>query len=362
MTFSQLKEGSARFEGGVLTECLEKYGATLATQSTLSYSVVTLYCLHRHLHDIVNIVSSMLLEPTFPEDKFALALSQSRTKWQIQHQQVATLCREESYRQLYGGEHPMGRFPTLADYDTLTTQHLRDFYQRYVSPSYATILLTGRFDDKDLCLFDDYLGADDKVSHAHFIYPPVQPVTYSNRNQHIRTEQGYVQAAVRMGRLLPSAGHPDMPLLKLAVTVLGGYFGSRLMTNIREQRGLTYGIGATIYNVPHDSALVIACETATQYVDEVVSQVRVELQRLCDEPVGEAELQMVKNYLMGQNCRRYERSFNYPSVLLNLLATSRTPDDIEREQQIQQQASPADLIEVARRWFRPDDFCQCIVS
>ena len=91
-----------------------------------------------------------------------------------------------------------------------------------------------------------------------------------------------------------------MPLLRLAVTVLGGYFGSRLMSNIRERRGLTYGINATLYNVPHDNALAIACETATPSAEAVVSEVYAELQRLCDEPVPEDELQMVKQYMTGQ--------------------------------------------------------------
>ena len=179
----------------------------------------------------------------------------------------------------------------------------------------------------------------------------------------VRLESGLprVQAAVRLGCLLPSPGHPDMPLLRLAVTLLGGYFGSRLMSNIREQRGYTYGIHATIFNVPHDNALVIACETATQYADAVVNEVRSELQRLCDEPVGEDELQMVKNYMEGQFCRRTECSFNYPQLLMNLLSTGRNMDDLRQEHQRIQNATPSEIIEVCRRYFQPDRFFSCIV-
>ena len=149
--------------------------------------------------------------------------------------------------------------------------------------------------------------------------------------------------------------------MMVAVTLLGGYFGSRLMSNIREKRGYTYGINATIYSVPHDNALVIACETATQYAEAVVDEVRRELQRLCDESVGEDELQMVKNYMEGQYCRRHERSFNYPRLLMNLIATGRTPDDVAAGHLIQQQATPDDVQRIARLYLRPERFLDCVV-
>lgn len=362
LTFSQLKEGSVRFRDGKLTELLENYGATLTTQSTLSYSTVTVYCLHRYLNDVLSMVHSMLVEPTYPEDKFSLALSQARTKWQIQHQQVATLCKEAFYRQLYGEQHPMGRFPTLTDYDTLSTQDLRDYYRNYVRPSYMSLMLTGRFDESDQRLVEHSAVTDAEDTPVPFVFPTITPVMSAERERRIDTDTDHVQAAVRLGRLLPPANHPDMPLIRLLTTVLGGYFGSRLMSNIREQRGLTYGINATIYNVPHDNALVIATETATQYVDEVIEQVRYELRRLQDEPIGEDELQMVKRYMEGNACRNYERNFSYPQLLMNLLATGRTIDDLNRERQLIQNATSDELLELCRRYFRPDDFYSCVVS
>ena len=359
--FSQLKEGSVRYDDGSLTEWLENYGVTLSTQTNLSYSTVTVYCMHRHLQQVVSILNSMFTEPVFPEDKLSLALSQARTNWQIQHQKVATVCKEEFYRQLYGPQHPMGCFPALADYDMLTTQHLRDFHHRYIRPNYMTLLLTGCIDDKDLRMLENYVGTDDKVIHYNTLYQPKTPVSSDERTHRIHTGQDHVQAAVRVGCLLPPANHPDMPMIRLVTTLLGGYFGSRLMSNIRERRGLTYGINATIYNVPHDNALSIACETATQSAEEVVREVYGELQRLCEDGVPEDELQMVKQYMKGQACRRYERSFNFPQVQMNLLATGRTFDDLTQEQNIQQMATPDDVQRMAKRYFAPERFTDCVV-
>ena len=352
--FSQLREGTRRYEGDTYAETLDYYGATVTTACNLSYASVTLHCLQKFLEPVYDIVLSGITEPLYEQKKLDLALSQGRTTWQIQHQKVDTLCKEELYRRLFGPQHPMGHFPTLADYDTLTPDLLHAYHQAHIRSNYQAVLVTGNVED-----FKD-LEAVKEVNATNSF--PVKQVL-STEEQHVRLESGLprVQAAVRLGCLMPTFDHPDMPLLRLAITLLGGYFGSRLMSNIREQRGYTYGINAILYYVPYNNALVIACETATQYAEAVVGEVRRELQRLCDEPVGEDELQMVKNYMEGQDCRRNERSFNYPQVLMNLIPTGRTPDKVAAEQRLQQQATPDDVQRIARWYLRPERFIDCVV-
>ena len=352
--FSQLKEGTGRYNGDTLAETLDYYGATVTTSCSLSYASVTLHCLQKFLEPVYDIVLSMMTEPLYEQKKLDLALSQGRTTWQIQHQKVDTLCKEELYRRLYGSQHPMGQFPTLTDYDTLTPDLLHAYHQAHIRSSYKAVLVTGNVEElKELEEIMDVKETNSLSSKN----------LQSTEEHHVCLESGLprVQAAVRLGCLLPTPAHPDMPLLRLVVTLLGGYFGSRLMSNIREKRGYTYGINATLYNVPHNNALVIACETATKYAEAVVSETRRELQRLCEEPVGEDELQMVKNYMEGQYCRRYERSFNYPQVLMNLIATGRTPDNVAAEQHLQQQAISDDVLRIARQYLRPERFIDCVV-
>lgn len=352
--FSQLKEGTSRYEGDVLAETLDYYGATVTTNCSLSYASVTLLCLQRFFGPVYDLVHSMLTEPLYAQDRLELALSQGRTAWQIQHQKVDTLCKEELYRRLFGATHPMGRFATLDDFETVTPDLLHAYHQQYIQPSNMAVLVTGA---------EIPVEALQEGSAPTPTICKTFPIQTDSEEHSFRLESGlpHVQASVRLGCLLPSPNHPDTPLLRLVVTLLGGYFGSRLMSNIREQRGYTYGIYATIFNVPHDNALVIACETATQNADAVVSEVHQELQRLCEEPVGEDELQMVKNYMEGQYSRRFERSFNYPQVLMNLIAAGRTPDDIAVDRQIQQRATPEDVQRIARQYLRPERFIDCVV-
>lgn len=352
--FSQLKEGTQRYEGDVLAEMIDSYGATVTTSCYLANASVTLLCLDRYLDSVYDLVHSMMTEPLYAPDKLELALSQGRTSWQIQHQKVDTLCKEELYRRLYGCQHPMGRFPVLADYDMLTPDLLREYHQKYIRHDDMTVLVTGA-----TAPAGNLNSTRISTSAVADIFPV--PDTLEAGSARIESGLPRVQAAVRLGCLLPTPAHPDMPLLRLAVTLLGGYFGSRLMSNIREKRGYTYGINAAIYNIPFHNALVIACETATQYAEAVVAEVRRELQRLCDEPVGEDELQMVKNYMEGQYCRRHERSFNYPKVLMNLIVAGCTPNDIEADHLVQQKATPNDIRRIACQYLRPERFIDCVV-
>ncbi len=360
--FTQLKEGTASYPAAELAERLDFYGATVTTACNLSYASVTLHCLRKHFESVFPYVRSMLVEPLYSQQQLDIALSQGRTAWQIQHQKVDGLCKEELYRRLFFVFHPMGCFPALADYDTLVPDLLHRYHHQHIQSSSLSVLVTGNYDDAllDILRSGQEVTVDDSTPISS-IYEQKPVQTSTERHISIDSHLPRVQAAVYLGCLLPPPSHPDMPLLRLASTLLGGYFGSRLMSNIRERRGLTYGINSTIFNIPYNNALVIACETSTQHAEEVVSEVKRELQRLCDDLVGDDELQMVKNYMEGKSCRRNERSFNYPQVLMNLIATGRTPDDLVANRRRQQAATPADIQRIARQYLSPERFVSCIV-
>ena len=104
--------------------------------------------------------------------------------------------------------------------------------------------------------------------------------------------------------------HPDFLKARVMVTLFGGYFGSRLMSNIREDKGYTYGIGAGIVTYPGVSVLAISTEAANEYAEAVITEVYKEMDLLCNEHVPQTELDMVKNYMLGDWCRSYEGPFS----------------------------------------------------
>lgn len=179
--------------------------------------------------------------------------------------------------------------------------------------------------DECLCRLEACFGAEpfgeglQRPSRASF-----EPCTTSDKRLFIERPDA-LQSAVRMGLVTISRHHPDFAKLRVLVTLLGGYFGSRLMSNIREDKGYTYGISAGLASYPDDSLLAISAETANEYVEPLVAEVYHEIDRLQHELVPLDELQMVKNYMMGDICRSYESAFSLSDAWI-FLHTSHLPD------------------------------------
>ena len=137
----------------------------------------------------------------------------------------------------------------------------------------------------------------------------VPPVTTKEKRIFIEREDA-LQSSLKMGCFVMDRHHPDFLKARVMVTLFGGYFGSRLMSNIREDKGYTYGIGAGIVSYPETGILTVSTEAANEYVDSIITEVYREMDKLCNDLVPQEELEMVKNYMLGDLCRSYEGPFS----------------------------------------------------
>ena len=118
-----------------------------------------------------------------------------------------------------------------------------------------------------------------------------------------------LQSGIRIGKLLIPKTHKDFPKLFLLNTILGGYFGSRLMTNIREDKGYTYGIGSGLSSNKKESTFFISTEVGSDYTKATVTEIEKEIEKLQKQLVSEKELDLVKNYLFGSFMRNFDGAF-----------------------------------------------------
>ena len=160
-----------------------------------------------------------------------------------------------------------------------------------------------------------------------------------------------MQSAVKMGYTTITREHPDYLKLRVLMTVFGGYFGSRLMSNIREEKGYTYGISAGIMFYPDSGLLIVSTETDNEYVEPLIQEVYHEIDRLHQEVVPVEELSMVRNYMLGEMCRSYESAFSLSDAWI-FIATSGLGDDyFSRSLQAVQEVTPAELQDLAQRYL-----------
>ena len=154
-----------------------------------------------------------------------------------------------------------------------------------------------------------------------------------------------------MGAVTIDHNHEDYLKLRVLITLFGGYFGSRLMTNIREEKGYTYGISAGLMSYPDTSVLMINSESDNEYVEAVVREVYAEIDRLHTEPVSEQELTMVKNYMIGEMCRSYESAFALQDGWIFIYVSKLDDDYFRRSLRAVKEATPQDMVRLAQQYL-----------
>lgn len=310
-TNRMLREGTRFYTSAQIASRLDYYGAWLELSCTMLHSCITLYSLSKYLPQTLELLGSMLTEPSFPEAELQVVTETNLQQFQVNLSKVSFLAHRGLMQMLYGPQHPCGRMVEERDYRHIHVELLRDFYRQCYHPSRMHIFLFGKIGDDELRMVTEGLGTCSFGNEIPIPLPPTDFVIQPAAEQRTFTERAEaMQSAVRMGLLTIDNHHPDFQKLRLLVTLLGGYFGSRLMSNIREEKGYTYGIGAELATHPGCSLLHIHTETANEYVPALITEVYHEIDRLQNELVSEEELSMVKNYKLGEMCREMESVFS----------------------------------------------------
>ncbi len=362
-TSRMLREGTAQFSSVEIAERLDYYGAWLDVSSSTTHSFLTLYSLNKYFAQTFTLLVSMLREPLFPEKEFAVVVDGNRQQFLVNREKVEVLARKELNIRLFGPNHPFGRYAELEDYERLTTDALREMHRRYYCSKNCTCYLSGYVTDEIRKLVEAELGQAEWGSEEAVV-PSLddrQPESWAGKRCYIERPDA-LQSAVRMGCFTVDANHPDFLKLRFMVTLFGGYFGSRLMKNIREDKGYTYGIGAGLVFYPYRSMLVVNTQTANEYADEVIREVGEEINRLQNERVSPKELEMVKNYVMGDMCRSYESPFSLADAYIFLETTSLSDDFYARAQQTVVDITADDVREMACKYLRKESFTEVIAG
>ena len=329
---------------------LDYYGSWLELSSSSDYAYITVYSLNKYVAETLEVVESMIKEPLFPEKELHTILDTNIQQYLVNTSKVDFLAHRSLLQSLYGEQHPCGKVVVEEDYHAITPEVLRNFYERYYHSGNCSIFLSGKVTEDIIRRVKDTFGSPFgqyqlQTSKLNFPYIAVP-------EKRIFTErEDAMQSAVKMGYTTITREHPDYLKLRVLMTVFGGYFGSRLMSNIREEKGYTYGISAGIMFYPDSGLLIVSTETDNEYVEPLIQEVYHEIDRLHQEVVPVEELSMVRNYMLGEMCRSYESAFSLSDAWI-FIATSGLGDDyFSRSLQAVQEVTPAELQDLAQRYL-----------
>jgi zinc protease len=297
MSNKMLLEGTKKYSSFLLAEAFDALGAYTDISVGQTKASLTVYTLNKHLSKVLDLVAEIFENVTFPKEEFDSELNQKKQGFLVESEKVSSIARRQFFENLFGTDHPYGIHADLKDFDQIGNSDLPEFFKNYYTFPNCNLFCSGKIPERFPELLQEKFDGDLGIGETHvFEYP--QPIT-TGGTQFIAKE-GAVQSAIRIGALMPDVYHKDYPSLKVLITVLGGYFGSRLMKNIREDKGFTYGIGASLQGLKGCGLFNISTEVGAASTKQALIEIYKEIERLKSDLVPEEELSNVKSYLLGQ--------------------------------------------------------------
>lgn len=349
-TLRMLKEGTLHMDSSTVAERLDFYGAWLEHYVTHSRSVLTLYSLNSYLPQTLDVLEQMVKEPTFDGDRLQTVIEMNIQRFVVNERRTDCKAQHRLMNVLFGDRHPEGHSLTVEDYKAVNVEMLRRFYEEYYRSANLTVCLSGHVTDDCLRRVSTIFGTPFGIQTGRSGTHTCLPQTGTEKSFFVEREDAQ-QSSVAMGLLTIGAGHPDFPKLRIAVTLLGGFFGSRFMSNIREEKGYTYGIGSSLITCPTNNILFIAADCSNEHVEPLIAEVYKEIDRLQQEPVEQAELETVCNYMIGDSIRSVETALSLADVWIMNNEQIEQPDLFRRSVEAIGTITPDDIMRLARTYF-----------
>jgi len=304
---AMLQEGSQDYSGAQIAEIMDFRGAYIQFSVDHHFGTISLICLNKHLPHLLPVIENLIKHSLFEEHEFETLTNRRKQRFLLENKKVKVLCQKKFSEVLFGNQHPYSQKVKKENFQTIGRDDLHDFYNSFYQSGNCRIVAAGNTDPKLGELLNHHFGGNDWQGEKMMV--PEFKIQSSKERLHQVKKNDAIQSAIRIGRLLVKKDHPDFHGLQVLNTILGGYFSSRLMANIREEKGYTYGIGSSIMSLNEAGYLVIATETDKAYVKNTIDEVFNEMRRLREELVSEKELKRVRQYLLGEFIRDFDGPF-----------------------------------------------------
>lgn len=356
-----LREGAGSYSAADISRLLDHYGAWVDMYSSQNCNHLTLCAMSKHFVPLLEVLAAMVKEPTFPQENLSTVRSNNKSYFTVNSRKVDVVSQRHFEHSLWGDAHPLGHVVVAQDYDDITREDLLSYYGKVYGSSNCTFFISGTVDDAMLNAVSFHFGAQawgSATSPATVAVEP--PVPVFGRRKVLIEET--MQSAVKIGFMAMDTSHPDYHKFRFLCVLLGGYFGSRLMSNIREENGYTYHIASEMDAYGHRNAFMISSEAANEYVAPLIEEVYRELERLCNEPIPMSEVELVRNYIMGELCREYEGMSAKSEVFINAWLSGVGFDDVNAYLDTVLSVTPDELQHLARRYFVKENMIEIIAG
>lgn len=355
-----LKNGTGSRTALQINEAFEYYGAYCNRSCYNETSAVTLHTITAHLDKLLPVVADMLGDSVFPEKELEIYNRNTTQRLSVNLKKCEFVAGRLIDAYLYGKDHPYGKYSEASDYDNLRAEHLRDYFSRHYLNGSCVLFVSGKIppglSQKLNAVFGRFAW-----KAPDFIVPAIPVTPAADKKFRIDNDPAAVQGAIRIASPFPNRHHPDFKKVMVLNTIFGGYFGSRLMANIREEKGYTYGIYSYIQNHIQDTAWMISTEAGKDVCEAAIAEIYKEMEIMREEEVDAEELALVRNYMIGTILGDLDGPFHIMAKWKNIILNRLDENYFNESVDIIKNISARELRELANQYLRPDKFYELVV-
>lgn len=389
-TANLLAEGTRDLTAAEVAERLDYYGSWYDVSIDRDYVYISFAMLSRFAAETLAVAEQVLLRPVFPEEEVAAYCAERRQRLAIERRKVDVEAREAFARALFGPEHPYGIAADEAAYERLTRDDVAAFYERQYTAPNCFVVCSGRIDPAaeeavaaiaaqlpeglkagEAAADGTAAGATEATGATETAAAEASPFAGADTRsfpapatQHEArvAHPGAVQSSIRIGRLLFPRRHPDFAGMQVVAAALGGYFGSRLMQNLRERNGYTYGVVAAMVNFERAGYLAVAAQVGTEVTGAALDEIYAEIERLRTELLPDEELALVKRIMEGEMMRILDGPFGIADVTIENLLCGTDNGAIDRNLALIRATTPEDVRRLARKYLAREDLVTVVAG
>ena len=359
-TNALLLEGTSRRSSREIAEAVDFYGAYLETDKAKDFASVTIYTLNRFVREVMPIVCEVITEATFPKEEVELYCKNEKQNLEEMLRRTEVLASRALTRSLFHNT-PYGGVADPDDYNMLSQNVLKEFFKDRYDLSGVTLFVSGKADDDVIRALDDTLGKLQCGPHQNSVKP--EQIALNPYSVHVHEPfSGAVQSAIRMAKQVPGRQDSMHFKIRFMTLLLGGYFGSRLMSNLREDKGYTYGIGAGLINLRQVSYLSISTQVGADVTQKALDEIYNEIKVLTKELPTTEEMDRVRNYNLGAVMKSLDGPLSQMEVFKSLIINNLDLSYYERYIQSIRRMQAEDVQEAARTVFDNGDLVEVVVG
>ena len=357
-----LKNGTTSKTAFEINEHFEFYGSYLNRSCYNETSELVLHCLNKHVGELLPVVAEIVSESVFREEEIDIYKQNSQQRLKVSLQKCEFVAGRLIDAYLFGEDHPYGAYNNLEDYAAIQREDLLSFYNEYYKRGRCVIFVSGKLPENLIEQLDIHFGKLPIRHHKSGIeLVHHSRASASQKKFHITNDVNGVQSAIRIARNFPNRHHPDFQKVMVLNNVFGGFFGSRLMGNIREDKGYTYGIYSYLLNHIQESGWMISTEAGRDVTAATIEEIYREMADLREEEIEQDELMMTRNYMIGTILGDLDGPFQVAGRWKNLILNGLDENYFYAGIETIKNVTATELQELANKYLKPEEFYELVV-